>query len=90
VRPTDETTRELTGNDADMDEAEIGSAGNGTDPYGADLTGGFPQPIEDEPDEQDIAPDRIERFPGAAPEDEDGVTARPTDHEEEVDPAELP
>ncbi|AKU92367.1 hypothetical protein [Vulgatibacter incomptus] len=76
-------TRELTGTDAHMDEAAIGDAGNGADPYGADLTGGFPTPIEDPPDSpSDIVPDQIEDWPGlaaekAAAEEAPEPTARP-------------
>lgn len=91
MRPSadEEETREVTGEDAGMDEAEIGDAGNGADPYGADLTGGFPHPIEDVPDEHDITPDRIERFPGAPVEPEEEITAQPDEHVP-VDPSELP
>jgi hypothetical protein len=93
MRPRDdaeETTPEITGEDAGMDQADMGDAGNGADPYGADLTGGPPREIEEEPDEHDITPDRIERFPGAGPEaDEDDVTARP-DERPPIDLSELP
>jgi hypothetical protein len=86
----DDVTRELTGADAAMDEAEVGDAGNGADPYGADFTGGFPRPLEEEPAEHDIGPDRIESFPGATPEDEDReITARPGEPQP-FDPSELP
>src|SRR5690606_15008189 len=46
-----EVTRELTGWDATMDEADVGDAGNGADPWGGDLTGGPPRSIEEPPDE---------------------------------------
>jgi hypothetical protein len=59
----DEQTGALTGNDATMDEAEVGDAGNGADPYGADLTGGRSF-IEDAPDEPaDILPDEVRDLP---------------------------
>ena len=85
-----ERTKAITGHDATMDEAMVGDAGNGADPYGADLTGGFPRDIEDEPEYGDIVPDTIERAPGAYPEpDEDEYTARPSEPMP-VDYSELP
>lgn len=84
-----ERTRAITGADATMDEAMLGDAGNGADPYGADLAGGFPRDIEEEPEYQDIVPDTIERVPGAySEEDEDSYTARPLEPPP-FDPAEL-
>lgn len=83
-----ERTPEITGHDATMDQAAVGDAGNGADPYGADLTGGFPRDVEDEAEYGDIVPDLIERAPGAAEEEEE-LTAQP--HEAPpFDPAELP
>jgi hypothetical protein len=85
-----ERTKAITGHDATMDEAMLGDAGNGADPFGADLTGGFPRDIEDEPDYGDIVPDVIERAPGAyADEDEDEYTARPRE-QPPLDLSELP
>lgn len=83
-----ERTPEITGADAEMDEAAVGDAGNGADPYGADLTGGFPRDVEEEPEYGDIVPDLIERAPGAMEESEE-ITVRP--HEPPpFEPAELP
>ena len=45
-----DVTPELTGRDAGRDEAEIGDAGNGASPFGADLTASTPNPdLEDDP-----------------------------------------
>lgn len=87
----DETTRELTGYDAHMDEAAIGDAGNGADPYGADLSGGgMPTPIEGSPDHpQDIVPDEIERWPGQPADEERELTAQPQEPLP-IEPSELP
>lgn len=75
-----ETTRELTGWDATMDEAEAGDAGNGAGPWGADFTGGRPTPIEERPDApDDIVPDRIERWPGQPADQDRDVTAQPSE-----------
>ena len=87
----EEKTPEITGADATMDEATVGDAWNGANPYDADMTGGPPKSIEDEPDDpEDIAPDHIERFASAAEEEEEQepeLTARP--HEQQpVDPSE--
>lgn len=89
----DERTEEITGHNASMDEAEIGTAGNGADFYGGDLTGGGPSPIEDEPDNpEDILPDQIERLgegESEGEEEEREITAQP--HEQApIDPAEMP
>ncbi|MFN7132380.1 MAG: hypothetical protein ACK4N5_09860 [Myxococcales bacterium] len=87
----EERTRELTGFDATMDEAEIGDAGNGAAPYGADLTGGMPRTLEDEPDHpDDIVPDQIARLERVAREDDEReITAQP--HEPmPIEPSELP
>ena len=85
-----EVTRELTGWDATMDEAEVGDAGNGADPWGADLTGGPPRSIEDPPDQpEDILPDRVQRWPGQPADQEVEVTAQPVEREP-VDASELP
>lgn len=87
----DDRTRELTGADASIDEAEIGDAGNGADPYGADLSGGL-QHIEDEPAGEDIQPDEVRRFPRGSDEDERkerSITAQPNDPVPE-DPSEVP
>lgn len=75
-----EETRELTGFDANMDEADIGDAGNGADPWGADLTGGFPRSMEAEPDQpDDIVPDAIERWPGQPADEDREITAQPNE-----------
>lgn len=84
----DETTRELTGRDANMDQAQVSDAGSGADPYGADMTGGFPTPIDDQPEQRDIAPDLIEDWPGQAVTEERELTAQPTERPP-VDPSEL-
>lgn len=84
-----ERTEEITGHDATMDEAAVGDAGNGADPFGEDFTGGPPRDIEDEPAYGDIVPDLIERAPGAAAEEGEELTARP--HElPSLDVSELP
>jgi len=76
----DEVTRELTGTDAHMDEAAIGDAGNGADPFGADLAGGPPTPIEDPPDlPHDILPDEVETWPGQPADQERELTAQPSE-----------
>jgi hypothetical protein len=88
-----ERTDELTGADATMDEADIGSAGNGADPYGGDLTGGLPAPIEAEPEAEDLLPDQIARFPeGVTPEaseEERELTAQP-DERMPIEPSDFP
>lgn len=84
----DDTSRELTGRDANMDEAEVGSAGNGADPYGADLYGGLPVGIEEDPDRpDDIVPDEIERWPGQPADEDRELTAQPSEPPP-VDPSE--
>lgn len=84
-----ETTRELTGFDATMDEAEAGDAGNGADPWGADMTGGPPRSIEEEPDRpDDIVPDRYERWPGQPADEDRELTAQPVERQL-VDPSEI-
>lgn len=80
----DDVTDELMGHDATMDEAEVGSAGNGASPFGADFTGGYPEPIEERPDDPaDILPDRVEDWPGLGADEvregERELTARPTE-----------
>ena len=76
----------VTGADASMDEAELGSEGNGAFLFGADFTGGFPDPLEQEPDAPDLQPDRI--FVGDRREaelwavEEEEATARPTEKPE--------
>jgi len=78
-----EQTPELTGADAAPEEAEFGSAGNGADPFEADLAGTSRQSraLEPEPDASDIRPDRVEAGPEAEPpgEEEEEPTARPTE-----------
>lgn len=78
--PDDEVTRELLGHDSDMDFAHPGDAGNGASPFGGDFTGGYPDPIEDPPDQPaDILPDRIEQWPEQAAAElgeEDDLTVR--------------
>jgi hypothetical protein len=88
---TDDRTEEITGYNASMDEAEIGTAGNGADIHGADLTGGVPIPIQDEPDfPDDILPDQIEHFNEGGERDEEvEVTAQPSENPP-ADSAELP
>ena len=87
-----ERTPELTGTDADISEALVGSAGNGASPHGGDLAGA--RELEDPPDAEDISPDRVGRFreSGEEQEDETEVTARPRGatetpfaHDEETD-----
>jgi hypothetical protein len=74
-RPTDEAderTPEVTGEDASMDQAEIGDAGNGADPFGADLTGGPPEPLEADPaDPSDILPDELKTLQHQGDRDRD-------------------
>jgi len=83
-------TRELSGWDATMDEAEVGDAGNGADPWGADFTGGPPRPIEEDPDvPDDIVPDRVQVWPGQPADRDVEVTAQPSEPPP-IDPAELP
>lgn len=83
VGDREETTRELTGFDATMDEAEISSAGNGAAPWGGDLTGGPPRLIEDDPDRPaDILPDRAQVWPGQPADEEIEVTAQPRERDE--------
>lgn len=85
----DDETPELTGHDATMDEAEMGDAGSGASPYGADLTGGFPQGVEDAPDQpSDIVPDQVQKWPGGEGEEAE-VTAQSRD-EIPFDPSDFP
>ncbi len=84
VRTDDESTPELTGDDARPSEAALGSAGNGASPFGADLTGGVRE-LEDSPHPEDILPDHIERLAGAPADDDLAVTARPNDRPEPLD-----
>jgi hypothetical protein len=74
-------TREVTGLDAAASEADIGSAGNGAAPFGADLTGGRAD-FEDEPSGRDIATDNVEKHEDAGDEedeDEREISARPSE-----------
>lgn len=67
VRDRSDQTRELTGSDATMAEAEFGTAGNGANPFGCDLEGGPLRPFEDDPGAPvDIVPDEIRRGPDGA------------------------
>ncbi len=86
---TDET-RELTGEDGRPCEADIGSAGNGASPWGADMSGcestspdferQYDQVEADPGHAEDISPDKIERG-FSDPDDEDReYTASPSDH----------
>jgi len=85
-----EVTRELTGWDATMDEAQIGDAGNGADPWDADMTGGPPASLEADPSHpEDILPDREERWPGQPADQDVEVTAQPVERQP-VDASELP
>ncbi|MFL5318322.1 MAG: hypothetical protein ACJ790_01600 [Myxococcaceae bacterium] len=93
--PKSEETQELTGADAAPDEAEYGSAGNGADPFEADLSGAKPwlEAVEPGSEGQDVAPDRVDRYKelerqAGAEEDEEEededreITARPSEHSE--------
>ncbi|HCF56849.1 MAG TPA: hypothetical protein DFS52_02495 [Myxococcales bacterium] len=89
-----ERTDELTGFDATMDEAEPGSAGNGAAPYGADMTGGLPKPVEDTGESEDILPDQVQFFPSGVtpevpPEEEPELSAQPSERMP-LDPSEFP
>lgn len=90
----EETTRELTGHDASMDEAAVGDAGSGASPYGADFTGGLPEDIEAAPDmPSDIVPDSVEDWPEALEareeeREEPELTARPSERMP-IDPSEF-
>ena len=81
--PRPDVAPEVTGTDASMDEAELGSEGNGALLFGADFTEGFPDPLEQEPDAPDLQPDHVfvgdrrEAETWAAEEAE--ITARPTE-----------
>lgn len=75
-----DVTREVTGEDAARDDAEIGSAGNGDFRWGKD-------DIEDqyrlEPDPghpEDLGPDQIERGVSDPDEEDRELDARPSDH----------
>ena len=77
----DERTRALTGDDATVDEAAYGDAGNGADFWASDLAGA--QPIEDSGEGEDIQPDEVRRFGREREEavdddDELRLTARPS------------
>ncbi|MEN9800691.1 MAG: hypothetical protein RL653_4388 [Pseudomonadota bacterium] len=80
-----EQTPELTGSDARVEEAESGSAGNGADPFGADLSGtsADQRALQPEPKARDIRPDHVERHPAAPPPEEEpeppAPTAQPTE-----------
>lgn len=89
----EDEARQVTGADATMDEAELGSEGNGAYLFGADFTEGFPDPLEQEPDAPDLQPDRIfvgDRQEAAIWAEEDAeATVRPTEKpefSEEEDP----
>jgi len=73
----EERTRPLTGDDASVDEASFGDAGNGADYWSSDLKG--MQPIEDEADGDDIQPDEIRLFPRREAAQDPEVTAQPND-----------
>ncbi len=85
IQPRDEgeETREVTGRDAQVDEADMGSAGSGASFFGGDRSGGGPVGIEGAPDEpRDISFDEIRRMEGASDEEEEDereITARPKD-----------
>jgi len=90
-RDAGERTEEVTGRDATMGQAEIGDAGNGADPYGADVLGGLPE-IEEEARPSDILPDQLRPFPATKPPTTRGdreVTARSSERPP-IDPSELP
>ena len=80
-----EVTPELTGADAAPDEADVGSAGNGADPFGGDLSGTSrkTRSLEPEPDASDILPDQVVQGPpgtaAAEAAGEEAPTARPTE-----------
>jgi hypothetical protein len=80
-----EQTPELTGSDAHAEEAELGSAGNGADPFEADLSGTSEEQraLEPEPKARDIRPDHVERHPASPPPEEEpeppAPTAQPTE-----------
>ncbi len=83
-----ERTRPITGFDASVSEAEMGDAGNGSDPY-VDFPEGLPEGYEHDPDlAEDILPDRIERDRKLRRQEEE-ETARPFEVQP-IDPAELP
>lgn len=90
-----EETAELTGSDAPAEEADFGSAGNGADPFGADLAGTSPdtRSLEPEPRARDIRPDRLEQHPekteGEGEEEAPEPTAQPTEWPE-LDASRLP
>jgi hypothetical protein len=74
-----------------MDEAELGTEGNGASLLGADFTGGFPDPLEQDPGEaRDLLPDRVivrDRHEAAIwDEQEEAVTARETEWPDTEDP----
>ena len=71
-----EHTDELTGADAGIGEAAVGSAESGASPLSEDLSGA--RELEEDPAHpEDVFPDAIERLAGAPVEDEATVTARP-------------
>ncbi|HEY3445392.1 MAG TPA: hypothetical protein VGK67_03465 [Myxococcales bacterium] len=77
----EERTAGVTGEDATVDEAAFGDAGNGADVWSDDLAGGI-KPIEDAGEGQDIQPDQVRRFL-VEPEEEEGeereLTAQPNE-----------
>lgn len=87
VDQSDDVTPELTGSDAPPDEAEFGSAGNGADPFDADLAGTTrrSRSIDDEGDGEDIVPDRIDSYRDASEDDEEHeITAQPAERPEDA------
>lgn len=79
-------TPELTGSDAPPDEAEFGSAGNGADPFEADLSGTTRQSrsIDEEGDGEDIVPDRIDRYRDESEDEREEITAQPAERPEDA------
>jgi len=81
-------TLPVTGFDASADEADIGSAGNGVDPFDGDLQGGR-EDMEDEPSGRDIDTDQIKKMAGEPDEDDLEISAKPTE-KQEIDLSSLP
>lgn len=86
ISSDDDKARPVTGTEATMDEATLGSAGNGAFLFGADFTGGLPQPLEQEPDAPDLQTDHVfvgdnqtaERWDDA----NEAITAQPSEKPE--------
>jgi len=74
----EERTAAITGEDASVDEAEYGDAGNGADVWSDDLIGGV-KPLEDYGDGEDIQPDEVRRFARESDEEEVELTAQPNE-----------